>query len=163
MTVTKAQFEAMPVTPYARARAAPGGLRTGDVLLFSATDLGAELIERATGSLWCHATFIWRIEEVDRVLALESVPEVGVRAMPVSAKINGVQAAPRPFQGGLLVVRHAGLAARADPASIRAMTEFALDRIGFPYSDQELAEIAVRIGAGWLGDAERTSIFARNA
>jgi hypothetical protein len=165
MTVTKAEFKAMPVTPYAQARSTPGGLRTGDVLLFNASDFGSALIEAVTGSLWCHAAFIWRVEEVDRLLALEAVPAVGVRALTLSAKINGVSASPKPFSGGLLVVRHDDLAARSDPAAVRAMTEFALDRIGFPYSDTELEEIGVRIGEALVGDKDqdRVHIASRDA
>lgn len=151
MTVTTEDFEKLPVVPYSQARNTPDGLRTGDILLFHSTDFGSEMTEIFTDSLWCHAAFVWNIAEADRVLLLESVEKIGVRAMPMSAKINGSPASPKPYGGGLLVVRHDDMALHPDPAKVHAMTEFALDRIGYPYSQQELNSIMERIALAKIG------------
>jgi hypothetical protein len=162
MAVSKDEFEKMPVVPYNQARARPDGLRTGDVLLFHSTDLASDMTEIFTNSLWCHAAFIWNIAEADRVLVLESVEKIGVRAMPMSAKINGSAASPKPFGGGLLVARHEDMALKPDPQKIHSMTEYALDRIGYPYSQKELAEIMIRIALAKLGDIVQGRLDPKN-
>ena len=148
MAVTTEQFEAMPAIPYSQAR---NLLRTGDILLFHAKNFPDDAIELATHSLWCHAGFIWRLPDVDRLLLLESVDKYGVRAMPLSTRINGDAAHPKPYPGQFLVLRHADLPAEQDNEKIKAMTGFALDRLGYPYSPAELAAIAARIVAGVAG------------
>ena len=149
MAVTTDQFNAMPPTHYSAAR---DQLRTGDILLFHSTALGSELIEFGTHSLWSHAAFIWRLTDVDRVVLLESLDTVGVRAMPMSTRVNGCVAAPTPYQGKLLVLRHPDLPQVIQPEKVRTMTQFALDRVGYPYSFQELHQIAIRIALGMAGD-----------
>lgn len=148
MAVTTEQFEAMTPIPYSQARE---GLRTGDILLFHAKNFPDDAIELATHSLWCHAGFIWRLPDVDRILLLESVDKYGVRAMPLSTRINGDAAHPKPYPGKLLVLRHVDFPAEPDNDKIKAMTGFALDRLGYPYSPAELAAIAARIVAGVAG------------
>lgn len=148
MAVTTEQFEAMTPIPYSQAR---DGLRTGDILLFHARNFPDDAIELATHSLWCHAGFIWRLPDVDRLLLLESVDKFGVRAMPLSTRINGDAAHPKPYPGQLLVLRHADFPGEPDNEKIKAMTGFALDRLGYPYSPAELAAIAARIVAGVAG------------
>lgn len=148
MAVTTDQFQAIPVTPYSQARP---HLRTGDILLFHSTALGSEIIELGTCSLWSHAAFVWQLADIDRVILLESMDTVGVRAMPMSTRINGCAAQPTPYQGGLLVLRHQDFPEHPNPAKVREMTQFALDRVGFPYSFWELHRIAVRIALGLAG------------
>jgi hypothetical protein len=148
MAVTKAEFDAMPQVAYAKAR---DDLRTGDILLFHSSGLGSDLIEYFTDSLWCHAAFIWRLEAIDRVLLLESVDKFGVRAAPMSTRINGSAAAPKPYPGKLLVLRHDEFPPPPNAGKVAVMTQFALDRLGYPYSTAELAEISARIAAGLAG------------
>lgn len=148
MAVTTEQFEAMTPIPYSQARE---GLRTGDILLFHAKNFPDDAIELATHSLWCHAGFIWRLPDVDRLLLLESVDKYGVRAMPLSTRVNEDSAHPKPYPGRLLVLRHVDFPAEPDNDKIKAMTGFALDRLGYPYSALELAAIAARIAAGVAG------------
>jgi hypothetical protein len=148
MTVSTAQFDALVPVPYAQARPQ---LRTGDILLFHSSGLGSETIEFFTHSLWCHAAFVWCIDEFDRVLLLESVDKFGVRARPMSNLINGCMASPKPYPGKLLVVRHADFPPPPNQVQVGNMTRFALDRIGYPYSMEELADIAGRIAAGLAG------------
>jgi hypothetical protein len=148
MAVTTDEFNAMPVVAYSAARSQ---LRTGDIALFHSLNLGSRLIEFGTHSLWSHAAFVWRLPDVDRVMLLESIDTVGVRAMPMSTRINGSVLAPTPFPGRLLVLRHEAFPDPPDPDKLKAMSQFALDRVGYPYSYQELHEIALRIIEGMAG------------
>lgn len=148
MTVTTAEYDALPLLPYSEARRQ---MRTGDILLFHSSGFGSRLVEWATDSLWCHAAFVWNMERIDRVLLLESVDTYGVRCMALSNKINGSLADPKPYPGKLLLARHQDFPHPAPEAGIHKMTEFAIDRLGFPYSSEELARVALRIAKGMAG------------
>lgn len=148
MAVTTGQFEAMPVQKYSDVR---DQLRTGDILLFHSLTFGSQLTEFFTNSLWSHAAFIWRLADVDRVMLLESMDTVGVRMMPMSTRIDGCAAAPVAYNGGLLVLRHPDLPETIAPEKLKAMTQFALDRVGYPYSHDELNQIMLRITLALAG------------
>ena len=149
MAVTAAQFETM--TPVAYSQARPG-LRTGDILLFDSSDIGSQVVEHFTHSVWCHAAMVWRMgHPVDRAMVLESVDTFGVRALRLSNKINGCAASPKPYEGKLLVVRHADFPSDIPDAQQHAMMTFAVDRLGYPYSTKELLQIGIRIAAGMMG------------
>jgi hypothetical protein len=160
MTVTTAQFTAMPRTPYSQGR---GQLRTGDIVLFHSEGLGSHLIEHFTDSLWSHAAFIWNIEDIDRVLLLESVDTFGVRALAFSNRVNGSSADPTPYPGKLLVARHRDFPHPADPMLVRRITEFAIDRLGYPYASHELVKIGLRIAAGLAGQTLPGTLEPQNA
>jgi hypothetical protein len=150
MTVNTEDFEALPVLTYSEAR---GQMRTGDLVFFSSRTLGAELVEFFTESLWSHAAFVWRIDDVDRVILLESVDTFGVRARALSSALNGSGSHPRPYNGKVMLARHDAFPATPDARDVRRMTQFAIDRLGWPYSKVELAKIAARIAAGLAGHA----------
>ena len=149
MAVTTEQFEALVPIPYSVARSS---LRTGDIVLFHSSGVPSELIEHFTNSLWCHAAVVWNIQgQTNRVLLLESVDTYGVRAMRMSSKINGCPPSPAPYAGRLLVARHKLLADGMTDAQAHDMTDFAVDRLGYPYSPTELVKIGLRIAAGLVG------------
>ena len=148
MAVSTAEFDAMQPVPYSQAR---GRLRTGDILLFHSLGLPSLTIEHFTNSLWSHAAFIWCLEDIERVLLLESVDTYGVRCLALSNRINGSSAAPEPYPGKLLVARHADFPYPADPRKVGAMTQFAIDRLGYPYGTGDLVRIGMRIAAGLAG------------
>jgi hypothetical protein len=163
MAVTKAEFMAMTPQPYSAAREQ---LMTGDILLFSSVGGFSAVIEEATDSLWSHAGFIWRVGEpgLDRALILESIENVGIRAVAASSRLNGTPAAPRPYAGHLLVARHGHLPQPIPAATIEAMTRFGIDHLGYPYSPEELVKIASRITLGLLkismpGELEPTKAY----
>ena len=160
MAVTTAQFAALPLTPYGQARAQ---LRTGDIVLFHSSGIPSELIEHFTDSLWCHAALVWNIQQIDRVMLLESVDTFGVRALRMSSKINGCPPSPAPYPGMLLVARHRQLAGGMSDDQAHAMTDFAVDRLGYPYSPIELVKIGLRIAAGLVGETLPGHLQARNA
>jgi hypothetical protein len=149
MAVTKADFMAMTPQPYSQVREQ---LLTGDILLFSSVGGFSTVIEEATDSLWSHAGLIWRVGEpgLDRVLILESIENVGIRAVAASSRLNGTPASPRPYGGHLLLARHRGLPQPTPAATVLAMTRFGIDHLGYPYSPVELLRIASRITLGLL-------------
>ena len=150
MAVTTAEFMAMTAQPYAQVRSQ---LRTGDILLFSSVGGFSSVIEKATHSLWSHAGFIWRVgdRDLDRVLILESIENVGIRAVAASSRLNGTPAAPKPYGGRLLVARHRRLPHPTPAQVMTDMTRFAIDHLGYPYSPGELVKIASRITLGLIG------------
>ena len=129
MAVSTEAYKALARTSYSAARPS---LRTGDILLFHSVALGSLSIELGTHSLWSHAALVWRLSDIDRVILLESMDTVGVRTMPMSTRVNGCAASPTPYNGGLLVLRHPGVPEKIDDVRVRMMTQFALDRVGFP-------------------------------
>jgi hypothetical protein len=145
MAVTTMQFEALAPVPYSEARAR---MKTGDILLFHSLELQSAIIEHFTDSLWSHAAFVWCMPDIDRVLLLESVDTYGVRLLALSNRINGSSAAPAPYPGKLLLLRHSEFPDPPDPAKIGLMTRFAIDRLGYPYSTGDLIKIGMRIAAG---------------
>ncbi len=147
MAVTTEQFEALTPIPYSQAR---GQLRTGDIVLFHSSALPIELIEAFTDSLWGHAAFVLRLEDVDSTLLLESVHGHGVRAVAMSKRVNGSAAAPHPYPGKLLALRHRNFP-HTDRAAVSKMARFAVERLGYPYSMAEIALIASHIAAAKVG------------
>jgi hypothetical protein len=150
MAISKAEFMAMTPQPYSQVREQ---LMTGDILLFSSVGGFSSVIEEATDSLWSHAGLVWRVGEpgLDRVLILESIENIGIRAVAASSRFNGTPAAPRPYAGHLLVARHRRLPQPAPAATVVAMTRFGIDHLGYPYNAAELVRIASRITLGLLG------------
>jgi hypothetical protein len=161
MAVSAAQFDALPLTPYSRARP---NLRTGDIVLFHSSAVPSELIEHFTDSLWCHAAIVWNVmPPTDRVMLLESVDTFGVRALRMSSKINGCPASPSAYPGKILIARHKALAGGMSEEQAHLMTEFAVDRLGYPYSPTELVRIGLRIAAGLAGEALPGFLTPKNA
>jgi hypothetical protein len=151
MAVTKAQFLELDPLAYAAAR---GDMQTGDILLFNSKDLGARIIETFTKSLWCHAAFVLVLKDIDRVFLLESVNKIGVRMMPVSIKLNGIPGKQHPTKDKVLLARYQGFP-HEDGKRVGEMTKVALDRLGYPYSLQELAMIAERIAQDIIGEVSK--------
>lgn len=160
MALTTGDFETAQAVPYSTLRA---DLRTGDLLLFHSSNVGSEVIEYFTHSLWCHVAMVWVLPDIDRVLLLESVDTFGVRAMALSSRINGTAANPAPYPGKIAVARHSDFPDKPDPMRVREMTQFAIDRLGFPYGTVELLKIGARIAAGLAGASLPGALKPENA
>lgn len=147
-----------PATPYAAARAL---IRNGDIALFDGNEPFSKLIETFTDGPFGHVGFVWRMDDIDRVMLLESVDQLGVRLIPLSTKVNGNGTdANKPYTGQLVIARHQdfpeGIADPTHPDNdrFRLMTRFAVDRVGCPYSARDIAGIAARILEGFAGRVE---------
>ncbi len=149
MPVPNDIFSQMPPTSYAAAREK---IQNGDIAIFSGREPMSQLIEQATKSAFCHVGFIWRMDDIDRIMLLESIENVGVRMVPLSAKVNG-GVSGKPYNGQLVIARHADFPepGPALTASFRTMTEFAVDRLGCPYNAEEIAMIGAKIAASAVG------------
>lgn len=145
MTVPNDIFSTAQSQTYAALRPA---IRSGDIVLFSGPEVFSRVIQWATDSPWSHVGFIFRLDSIDRVMVLESLTSAGSCTVPLSALVNGTGPHQKPYNGKLLIARHAGFAALANPTTLRAMSEFAVDRFGAPYSAVEITKIALRIILG---------------
>jgi hypothetical protein len=149
MTVPNDIFKTMAPVSYDAARPK---IQNGDIALFSGKNGFGPVIEEFTDSPFCHVGFIWRMDDIDRIMLLESVEVVGVRMLPLSSKVTGGLSG-KPFDGNILVARHADFPSPDSDGFLdkfRDMTEFAVDRLGCPYDPVEIAAIAMQIGAGML-------------
>src|SRR5699024_1131005 len=78
MAIAVDKFPRKAVTEYAKARKE---LQNGDVLICSGSGVFSSMIQQATDSVWSHVAFILRLDEIDRIMLLESVESVGVRTI----------------------------------------------------------------------------------
>ncbi|MFI4965995.1 MAG: YiiX/YebB-like N1pC/P60 family cysteine hydrolase [Caulobacterales bacterium] len=131
--------------PYATIRAE---VRDGDILLCSATDIFSRLIRWATKSPWSHVAIAFRMAEIDRVIVLECVEKLGVRAVPLSDFIARTSSGTQPYPGKILLARHTGMSAKSRAKPMKKMAEFAFDRLGERFSQGETLKIALRIAVG---------------
>jgi len=125
-------------------------VRSGDILLCSSRGIASRAIRWATRSPWSHNAVAFRIEEIDRVLVLECVEHIGVRAVPLSDFIAHTSSGRPPYPGRILLARHQAMAAIAGNATTRQMMGFAFDRLGVCFSQKETIKIAARIALGRL-------------
>ena len=148
MSVDQSHLTAFPPRPYQDVRAL---VKDGDILLCSATDPMSRTIQWATRSPWSHVAIAFRMEEIDRVLVLEAVQQIGVRCIPLSTFVSRTSSGVTPYPGQILLARHAALQAGAVANPIAAMSGFAFDRLGAPFSPAEIGRIGMRIMMGRLG------------
>jgi len=120
----------------------------GDILFYSGDDDISMLIREVTNSMWSHVGIVFKIDNLDRILLLESVETFGVRLIPVSRYIKGIaeemeQNDAKP-NARLIIARHTQLT----EAHIRPFINFGLDQIAQPYDLDEIRRIMQRIRTG---------------
>lgn len=123
-------------------------VRDGDILLCSARDPFSRLIRWATKSPWSHVALAFRLPHIDRVIVLECVERLGVRAAPLSSFVTRTSSGTTPYPGQILLVRHAALQQRSSDAHLKKIYKFALDRCGAKFAGKEILKIGARIIAG---------------
>ena len=147
MTIPRTVFgdNSIQTLPYAQLRET---IHDGDLLLCSGTAVFSKLIQKATNSLWSHVGFLmWLPTARPRLMVLESVESVGVRSVPLSSYMTDYGGSGAGYPGRLLVARHTAFANR--PLSADTV-DFAVDRFGWPYSKDDIVEIAAAIASGGL-------------
>lgn len=125
-----------------------GEVRDGDLLLCSSNDAFSRLIRWATRSPWSHVAIAFRMDEIDRVMVLECVERLGVRAVPLSSFIARTSGGIEPYPGQILLARHKGLSAKSRVRPMKRMAGFAFGRLGDRFSQAETLKIALRIVLG---------------
>lgn len=122
-------------------------IKSGDILLCSGSSLFSNMIKQATNSVWSHVGFILRLDVIDRILVLESVESIGVRAVPLSSYAKDYNGTGTGYPGKVLIARHQELQQK----NIANLSKIATDFLGYPYATDEIVRIAARIGAGTIG------------
>ncbi len=143
MAVRSDTFPQVQATQYSRIRSK---LKNGDVLLCSGEGLFSNMIQQATGSIWSHVGFILRLDDVDRVMLLESVEPIGVRTIRLSKYLTGYdEKGKTPYKGGLVILRHKGFDNIVDSQKLKELIRYAVECFGHPYDKDEIVKIAARI------------------
>ena len=123
-------------------------VKAGDLFLCSGDHAFSRLIRWATKSPWSHVAMAMRADAVGRVMVLESVEKIGVRAIPLHTFLFGDQG-KRPYPGEVVLARHAKIAA-ASHSDIARVAQFGIDQLGDPFAPFEVLMIAARIALGSL-------------
>jgi hypothetical protein len=123
-------------------------VRNGDVLLCSARDPMSRVIRWATASPWSHVALAFRLHDVGRIIVLECVETLGVRAVPLSSFITRTSGGTEPYPGAILLARHDQLPEDAEQQPLKRMAGFAFSRLGDRFSNAEILKIALRIALG---------------
>lgn len=144
--LNKNAVSALPITDYPILRTS---LRTGDLLFASGDYLVSRAIQKVTKSPWSHIGIIFKIEEIDRVLLLESVEDMGVRFVPLSKYTDDYENGA-PYDGRLVVARVNDFA----PSEIAPIAKFGIDELTRPYDKDEVSKIIARIALK-IGKLER--------
>ncbi len=147
MTIPNSALTKLPAKDYPDVRKL---VRTGDLALCAGKQFFSRAIRVATGSPWSHVALIVLLEEIDRVMVLESVEKIGVRAMPLSRFVSEDSERHRPYPGEIVIARHGQFARKASEACLKELNAFAMDRLGAPFRGSEMLRIGLRIAAGWF-------------
>jgi hypothetical protein len=134
-------MEDFPILPSKHYKDLRHEIRSGDILLCSGHSTFSTLIQKATGSIWSHVAFILRIDAINRIMVLESVESIGVRAIPLSNYVRDYNGTRQPYAGRLMLARHADL----KEENIANLSRSAVDLFGYPYGKDEIVRIAARI------------------
>ena len=152
------RFPRTPETDYTAFRAS---IKPGDLLLCSGTGLFSHAIRTVTNSPWSHVGFVMPLAAIDRVMVLESVESIGVRTVPLSKYLKNYDTNGNPYPGGVIIARHDDFPSDNIDA-MRRLSQRAVDMFGYPYDNQEIANIALRIASTWAGLSSPSAALARN-
>ncbi len=125
-------------------------LKNGDILLCSGSGVFSRLIQIATETKWSHVGFIYRVPEVDRIIVFESVESIGVRAVPLSFYLENYNSGGKPYPGEVHIARHDDMSSTSSEM-MKTLATDAIDWLGYPYDNDEIAKIAARIAASKIG------------
>ena len=142
-----ATLETLSTIPKIQYAALREHVEAGDLLFYSGDDDISMLIREVTNSIWSHIGIIFKIENLDRLLLLESVETFGVRLIPLSRYIKGVEELEdnddKP-EARLVVARHTQLT----EAHLKPLINFGMNQITRPYDLEEIRRIMQRIRTG---------------
>lgn len=133
--------------------AARSRIHSGDLLLCSGQYTFSKLIQKATGSVWSHVGFVLRVDAIDRLMVLESIEGHGVRTVALSEYVKNFEGTGSGYKGRVAIARHRRFAQQATAAGMKAMSQFAVDRLACPYDEEEIGRITARIVGAKLGFA----------
>ena len=142
MTVPDDVLDTFKPKPYAQVRKL---VQDGDLLLCQGRDPFSKLIRWSTRSPWSHIAIAFRIESLDRVIVIESVEKIGVRAVALSEFVSRDSEGTSPYPGKILLVRHNAYGGGPEDPKVGAMASFAFDHLGCHFAPYEIVKIGLRI------------------
>lgn len=144
MTITADNLQHVPRLKYDDIR---GEIRSGDIMLCSGNALFSKLIKFATKSIWSHVGFILRLDIIERLMVMESVETIGVRTVPLSCYSSNYNGSGKPYNGQVVIARHDEF----DESRVHNLSKRAVDLLGYPYDNAEIAKITGRLALRSLG------------
>lgn len=139
-TLTKKQLQRIAITDYAQIR---NQIKSGDLFFCSGNYWISKQIAGFTNSPWSHIGIIIVMPEIDRVLLLESVEDMGVRIVPLSKYLNNYEH-NTGYDGELLIASDS----RVNSTSFTNIFSRGVDLITQPYDKDEIIKILGRIILG---------------
>ncbi|MDI9339557.1 MAG: YiiX/YebB-like N1pC/P60 family cysteine hydrolase [Sediminibacterium sp.] len=133
------EIKQLPVEDYKTIR---GALQTGDIVFCGGNYLFSRIIQRFTKSMWSHVGVIYRDEQLNRVLILESEKLYGVRLTPLSKYIKDYHGKNKPYKGRMVV---GALNEPFNEQDLKNGICFGFDALTKPYDNWEILRIATRI------------------
>jgi hypothetical protein len=147
MTIADDVLDVLKPQPYAAVRRQ---VQDGDLLLCQGRDPFSKLIQWSTKSPWSHIAIAFRIESLDRVMVIESVEKIGVRAVALSEFCSRDSEGTSPYPGKIVLARHKAFGAMT---KVKPMAKFAFDHLGCRFAAGEIAKIGFRIAeAKFMGE-----------
>jgi hypothetical protein len=137
----------VPLLPYAAVRPL---IQSGDLLLCSGSSPMSKMIQYSTGSHYSHVAFLLRLDTLDRLVVLESVESIGIRACTLGSYVADYNGSGQPYPGSLWIARHAQVNLQ-EARTFQVFSCTALDLLGYPYGTQDILDITARIVGAKLG------------
>jgi hypothetical protein len=153
MTIPDDALETFKPKPYAQVRKL---VQDGDLFLCQGKDPFSKLIQWSTKSPWSHIAIAFRIDTLDEVIVIESVQNIGVRAVALSEFCSKDSSGTSPYPGKILLARHGAYGGGPEDPKVRAMARFAFDHLGNKFAPNEITKIGLRIAAARLMGARHT-------
>jgi Permuted papain-like amidase enzyme, YaeF/YiiX, C92 family len=130
-------------------------LKTGDLVFCSGHYFFSKIIQALTKSTWSHVGVIYKDEQLDRIMILESETLIGVRLMPLSKYINDYKGTHRAYKGNM-VIGH--IITQPNAQQLKDAISYGLDQLSRPYDNWEIVRILLRI-LFKMGKRERNKNF----
>lgn len=137
----------MILLPYAEIRPQ---IQSGDILLCSGSSSMSRMIQAATQSMYSHVAFILRLDTLDRLVVLESVESIGIRACTLGSYVADYNGSNLPYPGRLQIARHSQVDLQKSE-NLHKFSITALDLLGYPYGTKDIMDITMRIVGAKLG------------
>ena len=137
--ITRQQLQKIEILPYPAA--ARPLLKTGDLFFCSGDYLFSKVIRYFSKSPWSHVGIIYKEENIDRILFLESELVYGVRIAPLSKYLRDNNGKRKPYKGIIAIAQVDGL----NEETIKQCISFGMDELTRPYDNWEIVRILVRI------------------
>jgi uncharacterized protein YycO len=139
--ITKKEIESLPVLSYENDLRSQ--LQSGDLFFTSGNYMISRAIQKVTDSPWSHVGIIFKLDDIDRVLLLESVESKGVRFAPLSKYLSDYKK-KKPYRGQMVLAK----CSAATQEVIAEIAKSGIDRLTKPYDQDEIGKILARVTLG---------------